>query len=121
MLIHLQSYSLRKNPTALATLKERLFILWGDLEERKAAARALRDNPQPQRKQSNPVEGGGRPSGGGDGNKSGGVSSGKAFECCLREYGVRVPKQKQKEGSEKNDTSSFGWDRKFRMFGTTIM
>lgn len=51
-----------------------------------------------------------------------GVSN-KVFECCLKEYGVPVRKadsgKTARRGSDADDTRT--WERRFRMFGTTIM
>ncbi len=67
--------SLRKDPQALARLREKLFVLWGDLEELKASG----SNDMP---------------------------SNTAFECCIKEYGVKVDEE---------------YIRVHRLFGTTIM
>ncbi|KAK2810288.1 hypothetical protein FQN50_003019 [Emmonsiellopsis sp. PD_5] len=89
-LLRLDAVDLRANPDALASLREKLFILWGDLEERKSANPAAFDI-----------------------NESSGKSSTRPFECCIKEFGVRSRKGKSGDG--------FGWERRFRMYGTTIM
>lgn len=97
--------SLRKNPTALAQLREKLFILWGDLEERKSAgllqstdldtAQQHQHHPPPQT---------------------------KPFECCLMQYGVRVHfSAAENPGDLLVDHDDMVWERRFKMFGTTIM
>lgn len=109
--------SLRTNPTALATLREKLFILWGDLEERKSKVLDLSVSALKH----------------GDANK--GPSSSKAaavdmepaakpFECCLQEYGVKVGRATKMVGrcdTVQSAVDAAGWERRFRMFGTVIM
>ncbi|KAL8792673.1 MAG: hypothetical protein Q9195_004733 [Heterodermia aff. obscurata] len=66
---------LHTSPTPLSTLREKLFLLWGDLEERKTSSQLNEARSKP-------------------------------FTCCLQEYGVR---------------SEGGWERRWRMFGVTII
>ncbi|KAI4124880.1 MAG: hypothetical protein LQ338_004574 [Usnochroma carphineum] len=121
-LLKLDACNLRRRSQALAALREKLFLLWGDLEERKKA--------------------------GGSGEKGHHEAKSMPFECCIKEYGVRSrkPAQSQQsrargcdgessddEGNEKGgiqrgmasedrvEASSWGWDRRFAMFGTTIL
>lgn len=114
-LLKLEAEDLRKSPTALDTLREKLFLLWGDLEERKARnATALKqvdgNSPSP-RKVAAPRM--------------------KAFQCCLKEYGVkkrtqRITEENASEGEdESGDERGQGrndwvWERRWRMFGCTI-
>ncbi|KAI4153452.1 MAG: hypothetical protein L6R39_001569 [Caloplaca ligustica] len=109
-LLKLDACNFRRRPQALAALRERLFLLWGDLEERKKAADSI-------------VEEGGR-------------GRGMPFECCIKEYGVRKPRKQdynEEEGggkphgnesgisAEDGDGETWGWERRFAMFGTTIL
>ncbi|KAK2739612.1 hypothetical protein FQN55_009348 [Onygenales sp. PD_40] len=89
-LLRLDAVDLRANPDILTSLREKLFILWGDLEERKSANPAAFDI-----------------------NESSGKPSTRPFECCIKEFGVRSRKGESGDG--------FGWERRFRMYGTTIM
>ncbi|KAI4138163.1 MAG: hypothetical protein LQ341_004786, partial [Variospora aurantia] len=59
-LTKLDPCNLRHRPQALAALRERLFLLWGDLEERKSG-----------------------------GLQGSGTAKGLPFECCIKEYGIR--------------------------------
>ena len=110
--------SLRKSPTALAELRERLFLLWGDLEERKSR-QALTPKE---------INGNAKATGKHERPKS------KAFQCCLKEYGVKVQVDKASsrngdEMEEDNDTAEkqnieekdWVWERRWRIFGTTII
>ncbi|EFR00421.1 telomere-binding alpha subunit central domain-containing protein [Nannizzia gypsea CBS 118893] len=65
-LLHIDAVNLRDNPETLAQLRERLFLLWGDLEERKNADIDAFYS-----------------------NKAGTVSA-KPFTCCIKEYGVKT-------------------------------
>ena len=86
--------SLREDSRSLAELKEKLFILWGDLEELKFASTVLPTaNDAEKRASSNP------------------------FECCIQEYGVPIPITDRSD-SDGTDTK---WQRMHRMFGTTVI
>ncbi|MCJ1388176.1 hypothetical protein MMC18_001021 [Xylographa bjoerkii] len=99
-LLKMDAENLRTSPTALSQLREKLFILWGDLEERKIGARALQEKTTNQAVRKT----------GTDDVKEGVIQSPPRtipFQCCIKEYGVKV-----KGGWE--------WERKFRIFGVTI-
>ena len=121
--------SLNKDPTALGILREKLFILWGDLEERKShkfaqlqpiiggtRKRKFTSNSQYQEKsrsarhghddeeEEEDDENGGRL-----GNKSEPIT-GKFFEALVREYGV------EKKGSD----GETHYVRMFNLYGVTI-
>ena len=105
-----KSRSLRKSPTALATLREKLFLMWGDLEEQKSRkAIALKEG-----------DGNSRPT------KTEEAPKSKPFECCLKEYGVKakVLRSIELEGHldiESMDEDHWEWSQRWRMFGTTII
>ena len=92
-LLKLDAENLHAGPNTLSQLREKLFILWGDLEERKSKSRAL------QEKNPNAIRGVE------EGKREMEVPRAKPFQCCLKEYGVKVRGK---------------WERRFRMFGTTI-
>jgi hypothetical protein len=78
----------KENVQQLATLKEKLFHLWGDLQERKeecstVEALSVKPNARP-------------------------------FECLIKEYGVRS------QTSDGRPKDALTYDRRFRLFGTTI-
>ncbi|KAJ5980776.1 hypothetical protein N7481_008074 [Penicillium waksmanii] len=106
-LLGLDADDLRNNSSRLHELREKLFLLWGDLEERKqeSAATAIGDDEPWQ-----PVK-----------------SSSVPFECCIREYGVKCShKDPDAMAVDEEDrdictqSGCFGWERRFAMFGTTI-
>ncbi|KAL8999833.1 MAG: hypothetical protein Q9169_001373 [Polycauliona sp. 2 TL-2023] len=100
-LLKIDACNLRRKSLRLAALGEKLFLLWGDLEEKMNAA----------------IEG-----------RAGEVARGvrsMPFVCCIKEYGVRSP-GKPRDGDEgvKSETEqeeNHGFERRFRMFGTTIL
>ncbi|KAK4104149.1 hypothetical protein N658DRAFT_493648 [Parathielavia hyrcaniae] len=126
-LTSLDAADLRRNPRLLAQLRERMFNLWGNLEEYKARAAG-------QQQQLNQEKQGGlaRPGGGKRHNlllampslksspaedEGGGGKvveeepiSNKTFACCIKQYGVY---EKEIEGAG-------GWVRCFGLFGTKI-
>lgn len=110
-LLRLDAENLRTNQQALAALREKLFLLLGDLEERKRAE-SMRQREG--RKAMREVEGNGQ-----ERREREEGLRGKAFECCLKEYGVR---RRRSVGSrEECEDESLGWERMWRMFGTTIV
>ncbi|KAI4103813.1 MAG: hypothetical protein L6R37_003616 [Teloschistes peruensis] len=103
-LLKLDASDLHRRPRALDKLREKLFLLWGDLEETKSK------------------EGGG--GGGGERAKRKGSLP---LECCVKEYGVRSRKRGGlmggggSEGESKDGEEDWGWERRFALFGTTIL
>lgn len=122
-------------PARLAKLRERMFTLWGNLEERKSRVEDRRRQHLQRPLQAPPVDpddaenndiattgaaGGG--DGDGDEDDEGGHGPGssqlsnKPFECCIRQYGVEV------EANEGEDDAGEGqkWEKAFQLFGTKI-
>lgn len=106
-LLNLDPDDLHNNPDRLNELREKLFILWGNLEERKQQAAAT-DN-------------------GNDESWAPVQSSSVPFVCCIKEYGVKCdhyqdPDAMAIDGSEGmcSQPGCSGWNRNFAMFGTTI-
>lgn len=114
--------SLRQNPTALATLREKLFILWGDLEERKATeSSALRPRDVNKGQGSAELDRKTRV-------KEAAAPAAKPFICCLKEYGVKSKTAERNvlDSGVKAETGQAAvdaarWERRWRMFGTVIM
>ncbi|PWY72240.1 telomere-binding alpha subunit central domain protein [Aspergillus sclerotioniger CBS 115572] len=101
-LLGLTAVDLRRNPHDLKDLREKLFIIWGDLEERKRMALH-------------------------DGKQDLGPVSCRPFSCCVQEYGVLCSHRPDTESTNNEDDENgcshddcFGWDRRFAMFLTTI-
>ncbi|KAL8649903.1 MAG: hypothetical protein Q9226_005379 [Calogaya cf. arnoldii] len=91
-LLRINACDLRRKPWKLAALGKKLFMLWGDLEQQMDAAFE-----------------------GKDGEGIVGVRS-MPFVCCIKEYGVRSNARRESEQEENH-----GWERRFRLFGTTIL
>ncbi|KGO74679.1 Telomere end binding protein [Penicillium italicum] len=94
------AFNLRDNPRRLEAIKEKLFVLWGNLEEEKSKAMA-------------------------SGQQSWGPVKSCPFECCIKEYGVQCthgkdPNLMDVDGKVCTHPDCFGWERRFAMFGTTI-
>ncbi|BDD55208.1 hypothetical protein MPDQ_005779 [Monascus purpureus] len=122
-LLKLDATNLRQSSKALARLREKLFILWGDLEERKMTSSKMKHN---------------------NGDNAGGMNSVETtasllpFICCIKEYGVKCSHgyngaDTQAQNSDNNADQiaiskeigcsrpdCFGWERRFAMFGTAI-
>jgi hypothetical protein len=83
----------------LSAIREKLFLLWGNLEEQKTTALA-------------------------SGEPLGRVSS-IPFECHIKEYGVPCTHAKESDamdvdGQICSQADCFGWERRFAIFDTTI-
>ncbi|KAK4122427.1 hypothetical protein N657DRAFT_691674 [Parathielavia appendiculata] len=125
-LTSLDAADLRRNPELLVQLRERMFKLWGNLEEHKARAAgqqqkqaAKQGGARPGGKKPNPLlnmpplnqsspaeaEGGGR-----DAVKEEPISN-KPFACCIKQYGIYEKEEPGKAGR---------WVRCFGLFGTKI-
>ncbi|KAL2829247.1 hypothetical protein BDW59DRAFT_38385 [Aspergillus cavernicola] len=105
-LLQCSALNLRKNPSRLEELRERLFLLWGDLEEKKREALHSRNDKQPL--------------------DLGPISS-RPFNCCIKEYGIRCSHPRTSNDPDVDGSTStcidgdcFGWERRFGLDRTTI-
>lgn len=121
-LLNMEAVDLRQNETVLAKLREKLFVLWGNLEERKQQM----------------VE---------QGSEGLPALNNMPFECCIKEYGVLVrgamDESDDEDEDEDGDVAMDGtaeragnttardlarerqkrgieYERRFRIFGATI-
>ncbi|KAK7749719.1 hypothetical protein SLS53_000298 [Cytospora paraplurivora] len=116
LLTDLDANDLRSEDNAglLERLRQQMFILWGDLEERKAAIEARKGKngwtkaPPLSDEEDNVAD-----TGHGPGLLQ---ASNKAFACCIRQYGVKVVE----EDGEGNAGERTKWQRIFGLFGTKI-
>lgn len=138
----LDAVNLRRDPHTLATLRERMFTIWGNLEELKAAKaraaaakkkeRAEREGAKKHKGKRIPLDKLKPPLEDSDGEsekQQDGVTeeqiSNKPFSCCLKQYGVRVGSEDD-DGLPKMDSINGptgpggGWVRVFGLFGTKI-
>lgn len=120
------------NESTLTALRERLFKLWGNLEECKSKVEAKKkihaekpfNAPPPA---SSDVEDNGQEE---EGAKSKAKSaearheadkiSNLPFVCCLKQYGVKVRNEYGQDGDDSAETGT-QWQRVFGMFGTMIV
>ena len=89
-LLDMDASDLRQDCAKLQRVQEKLFVLWGDLQEQKEAA-AKSENPV----DTNP--------------------SSKPFECLIKEYGISV-RDKRHDKSER----AVDFERMFRVWGTCV-
>ncbi|OOQ84938.1 hypothetical protein PEBR_28340 [Penicillium brasilianum] len=106
-LLSLDPTNLRLHSTRLGELREKLFILWGDLEELKQQHATITGTEEywaPAKTSSLP------------------------FMCCIKEYGVPCTHPLDPDDMALDEPGTpgctipdcFGWERRFTMFGTTI-
>ncbi|KAL7962444.1 hypothetical protein V8C34DRAFT_270363 [Trichoderma compactum] len=119
-LLSLDASDLRSDQRNLEALRQRLFLLWGDLEEKKSleeenkrqAALTNRGVNRPPLHSSD--DEGRMPQKKGPGSSQ--VRS-RPFSCCIHQYGVKVPE----EDPVKADAGEGErWQRMFGLFGTRI-
>ncbi|GME43997.1 Telomere end binding protein [Neofusicoccum parvum] len=91
-LLRLDATDLRKDRKTLAQLREKLFILWGNLEELKSTDQNPLDTAVAKEHSSN------------------------MFDCCIKETGVKVDTKTPSEGPQ----AEFGYQRIYHLCGTTI-
>ncbi|KAG8530310.1 uncharacterized protein KY384_004812 [Bacidia gigantensis] len=131
-LLKIDACDLRRDKERLGELREKLFLLWGDLEEGKRRREEEEDKWEGEGDgQVTP----GRKVGDGKGKegKGGGIKGvdNRPFQCCLKEYGVKVRKAKKNVDEKevgvdevKMDVDAeedWNWERRWRLWGCTIV
>jgi hypothetical protein len=105
-LLGIDAVNLRADADALHELREKLFILWGGLEEKKSAKAKVLKEQSPNNRMSKTRQRKGKPA-----PPTAEVAKwdtgAKAFDCCIKEYGIQ------------NDDGD--WQRCFAMFMTKIL
>jgi len=111
-LLDMEANNLNTHRKTLALLRQKLFILWGDLEERKNQITSAKTHQNPPKPTNlNPPTQKDHTFSNLERTNSGRIKEvwetpkSRPFQCCIKEYGVR-------EGER--------WERRWRMFGTTI-
>jgi len=94
---------LRENTALINQLREKMYILWGDLEERKRSEDEDGDGEQAAAKRVKL----------GEEQRHEQQPSNLPFNCCLQEYGVL------REGGKSEEIAD--WERQYMMFGVTII
>jgi protection-of-telomeres protein 1 len=109
-LIDLDASDLRNDMDKVEDLRQRLFLLWGELEEckqreiaKRAILNAYRNGPPP----SSDDEGFPQPS----------TVANVPFSCCVRQYGIKVTERNPAKADAGVDMR---WERVFGLFGTRI-
>ncbi|KAK7706357.1 hypothetical protein SLS64_007697 [Diaporthe eres] len=105
----------------LVILREQMFKLWGDLQERKVDLEARKREQKDRIRRNVPPPSSGAGEGEAEedpaGHSSGlGQISNKPFACCIQQYGVKV----EAEEGEDNAGGGKRWQRVFGLFGTKI-
>lgn len=120
-LLDLDASNLHQNKALLTELRQRLFILWGDLEEVVSQAAEARERAISAAKK------GQRPANSSDDDEADPQFSNsqalahvknRPFSCCIRQYGVKVRSSREENVSETDNI--YQWRRMFGMFGTRL-
>ncbi|KAI9830223.1 MAG: hypothetical protein M1838_005820 [Thelocarpon superellum] len=113
-MLSMRAEDLGKNPEALARLREKLFVLWGDLEERKSQMGLVRTDAKSSRPRTKPDAGATHdiavPT----------TASARTFECCIMEYGIKSSSAGRDNVEAGKQRWQGEWERRFRLFGVTI-
>ncbi|EFQ28133.1 telomere-binding alpha subunit central domain-containing protein [Colletotrichum graminicola M1.001] len=121
LLTDMEACDLRASPEKLAQLRERMFILWGDLEEKKS--KKLAEQRKKQKAKVGKKMTGDRPPDSSDNEAPSGplkkaeTISNRPFTCCIHQYGIQV---KEPNPGEANAGEGRRWKRMFGLFGTKI-
>ncbi|KAK1984352.1 telomere-binding alpha subunit central domain-containing protein [Colletotrichum cereale] len=121
LLTNMDACDLRTAPDELAQLRERMFILWGDLEEKKS--KELANKRKKQKANGGKKVAGDRPPDSSDNEGPNGPSketetiSNRPFTCCIHQYGIQV---KESNPDKANAGEGKRWKRMFGLFGTQI-
>lgn len=123
LLLGFDACDLRTDTNALGKLRERLSLLWGNLEQLKAEKRKRAEATKARKKAKQPpldssdAEGTSTQPQGSAPQPNNLELDNQPFACCIRQYGVRV-----KEASSLKADAGCGrrWDRLYGLFGTKI-
>ncbi|PTB62860.1 hypothetical protein BBK36DRAFT_1172152 [Trichoderma citrinoviride] len=127
-LVNMDASDLRKNQHELETLRHRLSLLWGELEEKKTLER---ENRRRRRRAALANRGANQPpSHSSDDDERGAAAQMQVddeppvtqvrtmpFACCIRQYGVEVPEEDPRKADAGEGKR---WQRMFGLFGTRI-
>lgn len=113
-LLNLNAGDLHQSRNLVAQLRERLFHLWGDLEEHKSkrvlrrerAEREARANRPPMDSESDDGDAG-----------TSAAPANRPFACCIRQYGVMMDEDDE---SKADAGEGRRWQRMYGLFGTQI-
>ncbi|KAB5545595.1 hypothetical protein GE09DRAFT_1175173 [Coniochaeta sp. 2T2.1] len=121
-LTNLDATDLRQDETTLTALREKMFKLWGELEEQKhwvlnreAEARKRKPGAAPPPSMSDDEDGSHRRQA--LMKNAPAVTANKPFTCCIRQYGVRMS---ESDPAKADAGEGYRWQRTFGLFGTKI-
>jgi hypothetical protein len=117
-LVDMDASDLKSDPEKLDTLRQRLFTLWGELEERKSQQEAA----VAERKLNNAMHDRPPESSDDEGQAQKKLQpleqvANRPFSCCVRQYGVKVH---ESDLAKANAGKNRRWERVFGLFGTRI-
>ncbi|KAM0558520.1 hypothetical protein ACHAPJ_004715 [Fusarium lateritium] len=112
-LTSLDASNLRQDKQTLTALREKMWLLWGDLEEKKMAAQEAAKKGQPPSDSDDEDQQ--RPE---TTTSSKAQLSNRAFPCCIQQYGIKVP---ELNPSKADAGDGKRWQRMFRLFGARIV
>ncbi|TDZ51647.1 hypothetical protein CTRI78_v007497 [Colletotrichum trifolii] len=125
LLTGLDACNLRANRGELAKLREKLFILWGDLEEKKSNMTAANDKKRSRAEASKSKLSERPPLDSSDAEAEASTKqdvgdhavSNRPFTCCIEQYGVQVS---ERDAAKADAGEGKRWERVFALFGTKI-
>lgn len=118
-LMDLDASNLRHDSKNLEALRQKLFLLWGELEEyklraeikRMKALQAARNNKPPQDSSDEEDSSHKAP------KEEKALFNNLPFSCCIRQYGVKV---RERDPAKADAGSGKRWQRMYGLFGTRI-
>jgi protection of telomeres protein 1 len=113
-LLSMDACDLENNPEQVEEVRQRLFILWGELEERKARLKPRNVKSKSTQPPPDSSDDEGRPV---SGKKNTGEIANLPFSCCIRQYGVKVPEE---DISKADAGGGKRWQQMFGLFGVRI-
>lgn len=113
-LMNLDASDLKRDPETMDNLRQRLFLVWGELEEHKVREEEKREKAVQAAKMGQAPD---------DSDDEEGPQmvdskvTNRPFSCCIRQYGVKVrePDQGKADAGEGRR-----WQRMFGLYGTRI-
>ncbi|KAL7925335.1 hypothetical protein ACQKWADRAFT_330217 [Trichoderma austrokoningii] len=124
-LLNLDASDLHQDEKNLEALRQRLFLLWGELEEKKSvqeenkrrAAQAALANTNANRPPLHSSDDEGPAPQKQEAELRSSQISNRPFGCCIRQYGVKVPEE---DPAKADAGKGKRWQRMFGLFGTRI-
>ncbi|TQV99237.1 telomere-binding alpha subunit central domain-containing protein [Cordyceps javanica] len=111
-LLNMNACDLKNSKSVVSSLRDKMFQLWGDLEEQKSKRLRRKEKAEKQARANGP------PMDSDDEEASAAVTpSNRPFACCIKQYGVKI----QEVDEAKADAGKGRrWKRMYGLFGTQI-